>query len=444
MNLDQYKSFNWFLHRRYIIFALLIDFCSLSLLSYYCNFNFVNLFNSYNLLFVFIWISLNYIFGRYTSSNLVKSKLFFKHIKITVLVILISFFIILINLILGNIIFSELFYLLRNLIIYSFLTGISHSIHELIKSSNKKYNWLLVGDAKDKNFIQELLSARNKYEKIDLINIKELEKIENILIYDGILISDKLDISSQELFNQILCIQKYDIQFFRIFEWCKSYLNRIPSKYVNDSSQFKKFIFLRKVRFELFLKRLMDIFFSILILVITSPLILISMLFIYLEDGGSVLYRQSRSGLNGKLIKISKLRTMSIDAEVKGAQWAKKNDFRITKIGKILRKTRIDELPQLISVIKGDMSLIGPRPERPEIERDQLHVLRNYNLRYLFKPGLSGWSQVNYPYGASVKDSDIKLSFDLFYLANFSLLLDLIIFFKTIKLVLNAQGSKPR
>ncbi|MCQ9200688.1 MAG: sugar transferase [Prochlorococcus marinus CUG1437] len=302
----------------------------------------------------------------------------------------------------------------------------------------------MIGDAKDKNFIQELLSARNKYEKIDLINIKELEKIENILIYDGILISDKLDISCQEIFNQILCIKKYDIQYFRVFEWCKSYLNRIPSEYVDDSSQFKKILLLRKVRYELFVKRLMDIFFSILILLITFPLILFSMLFIYLEDGGSVLYRQSRSGLNGKLIKIFKLRTMSIDAEVKGAQWAKKNDYRITKIGKILRKTRIDELPQLISVINGDMSLIGPRPERPEIERDQLHVLRNYNLRYLFKPGLSGWSQVNYPYGASVKDSDIKLSFDLFYLANFSLLLDLIIFFKTIKLVLNAQGSKPR
>ncbi len=444
MKLDQYKSFNWFLHRRYIIFALLIDLISLILLSYYCNFNFINLFNSYNLFFVFIWISLNYILGRYTSSNLVKSKLFFKHIKITVLIILISFFIFLINIILGNIIFSELFYLLRNFIMYSFFTGINHSIHELIKSSNKKYNWLLIGDAKDKNFIQELLSARNKYEKIDLINIKELEKIENILIYDGILISDKLDISSQEIFNQILCIKKYDIQFFRIFEWCKSYLNRIPSKYVNDSSQFKKILLLRKVRFELFVKRLMDIVFSILILLITSPLILFSMLFIYLEDGGSVLYRQSRSGLNGKVIKIFKLRTMYIDAEVKGAQWAKKNDYRITKIGKILRKTRIDELPQLISVINGDMSLIGPRPERPEIERDQLHVLINYNLRYLFKPGLSGWSQVNYPYGASVKDSDIKLSFDLFYLANFSLLLDLIIFFKTIKLVLNAQGSKPR
>tara|TARA_B100001248_G_C27380192_1_gene456510 strand:+ start:341 stop:1249 length:909 start_codon:yes stop_codon:yes gene_type:complete len=302
----------------------------------------------------------------------------------------------------------------------------------------------LIGDAQDKIFLEELLSAKNKYEKIDLINIKELEKIENILIYDGILISDKLDISSQEIVNQILCIQKYDIQLFRIFEWCKSYLNRIPSKYVKDSIQFKRILLKRKVRFELFIKRVMDIVFSILILLITSPLILISMLIIHLEDNGSVLYRQYRSGLNGNLIKIYKLRTMSADAEKQGAQWSKKNDYRVTKIGSLLRKTRIDELPQLTSVIKGDMSLIGPRPERPEIERDQLYVLRNYNLRYLFKPGLSGWSQVNYPYGASVKDSDIKLSFDLFYLANFSLLLDLVIFFKTIKLVLNAQGSKPR
>ena len=225
MDLDQYKSFNWLLHRRYIIFALLIDFSLLFLLSYYSKFNFINLWNIYNLLFICIWISINYIFGRYTSSNLVKSKLFIKHIKITISIVLIAFFVIFINLILGNIVFSELSYILGNFAIFCFFSFVLHSIHELIKSSNKKYNWLLIGDAQDKIFIEELLSAKNKYEKIDLINIKELEKIENILIYDGILISDKLDISSQEIVNKILCIQKYDIQLFRIFEWCKSYLN---------------------------------------------------------------------------------------------------------------------------------------------------------------------------------------------------------------------------
>ena len=122
---------------------------------------------------------------------------------------------------------------------------------------------------------------------------------------------------------------------------------------------------------------------------------------------------------------------MIIDAENNGAQWAKKNDNRITLIGSFLRKSRIDELPQLINVIKGDMSLIGPRPERPEIEEELLKDIPYYNYRNLIKPGLSGWAQVNYPYGASVFDSRKKLSYDIYYITNFSFFLDLLILFPT-------------
>ena len=135
---------------------------------------------------------------------------------------------------------------------------------------------------------------------------------------------------------------------------------------------------------------------------------------------------------------------MYINSEKNGPQWAKTNDKRITKIGKILRKYRIDELPQIINVLKGEMSLIGPRPERPEIEKKLSQVINNYDLKYLAKPGLSGWAQVNYPYGASIDDARIKLSYDLYYLKHFSIFLDLLIFFKTIKLVFNAEGSLPK
>ena len=116
-----------------------------------------------------------------------------------------------------------------------------------------------------------------------------------------------------------------------------------------------------------------------------------------------------------------------------------KNDKRITKIGKIIRKTRIDELPQLISVIKGDMSLIGPRPERPQIEKELEKEICNYKLKHLIKPGITGWAQVNFPYGASLRDSNIKLSFDLYYIANFSFLLDFIIFFMTAFIVFTGR-----
>ena len=133
---------------------------------------------------------------------------------------------------------------------------------------------------------------------------------------------------------------------------------------------------------------------------------------------------------------------MKHNSEKKGAQWAVNNDKRISRVGKILRSTRIDELPQLFSVLKGEMSLIGPRPERPEFDEILNKKIPFYNTRYLIKPGLSGWAQVNYPYGASMEDSNNKLSYDLFYIENFSFFLDFLIFLKTIKLVINAKGSE--
>ena len=181
-----------------------------------------------------------------------------------------------------------------------------------------------------------------------------------------------------------------------------------------------------------------------MILFLSSPIILISSLLIYLEDNGPIFYSQERSGLNKKIIKIYKLRTMYKNAEKKGAQWSTKNDPRITKIGGFLRKTRLDELPQLVTVIKGDMSLIGPRPERPELEKRITKEVPNYDLKFKMIPGLSGWAQVNYPYGASINDTNIKLSYDIFYLFNKSLMVDLLILFKTIRLVFNAKGAIPK
>ena len=135
---------------------------------------------------------------------------------------------------------------------------------------------------------------------------------------------------------------------------------------------------------------------------------------------------------------------MKHQSEKSGPVWASHNDKRITKIGSFLRRTRIDELPQLKSVLFGDMSLIGPRPERPEIEVTLKENIPYYELRKIVKPGLSGWAQVNYPYGASIEDSEIKLSYELFYIRNQSFLLDILIFIKTIKLIINMKGSKPK
>jgi lipopolysaccharide/colanic/teichoic acid biosynthesis glycosyltransferase len=165
---------------------------------------------------------------------------------------------------------------------------------------------------------------------------------------------------------------------------------------------------------------------------------------IKLDDGGPVFYRQVRTGLYGERITILKLRSMAVDAEAQGARWARANDQRITPIGRWLRRLRIDELPQLLSVLRGEMSLIGPRPERPELE-DQLEgAIPHYRMRHWIRPGLSGWAQVCHPYGASIEDSRQKLSYDLYYLRNASFPLDLLIVFKTIRMVFSGKGAEPK
>ena len=135
---------------------------------------------------------------------------------------------------------------------------------------------------------------------------------------------------------------------------------------------------------------------------------------------------------------------MKINAEEAGAQWASKTDPRITSVGRVIRATRVDELPQLFSVLSGDLSLIGPRPERPQIEERLEIDIPNYRIRHWIRPGLSGWAQVCYPYGASIEDSRMKLSYDLYYLRNSNLLLDLLITLKTIRLILSAEGASPK
>ncbi|MDT0593597.1 TIGR03013 family XrtA/PEP-CTERM system glycosyltransferase [Glaciecola petra] len=188
----------------------------------------------------------------------------------------------------------------------------------------------------------------------------------------------------------------------------------------------------------------LNIFLAIFVLFFTWPIMLITALIIYVDDGyrtgASVLYKQQRVGKNGKLFNILKFRSMRPDAEKDGAKWASKNDNRVTSIGAFIRKYRVDELPQLINVLRGEMSFIGPRPERPEFVEQLVEELPYFNQRHNVKPGLAGWAQLNYPYGASVKDSLEKLKFDLYYVKHQSLLLDLLILIRTVEVILFGKG----
>jgi len=189
-------------------------------------------------------------------------------------------------------------------------------------------------------------------------------------------------------------------------------------------------------------KRIFDLLAGTILLSVTWPLMLLVAIAIKLGDGGPVLYKQVRVGQHWKLFSLFKFRSMEIDAEKGGAQWAQKNDSRITRVGAFIRKTRLDELPQLFNVLRGDMSFVGPRPERPEFVTRLSEKIPYFAERHRVKPGITGWAQVCYPYGASEKDSLEKLQFDMYYIKNYSLFLDLVIILQTAHEIVWGRGGR--
>lgn len=195
----------------------------------------------------------------------------------------------------------------------------------------------------------------------------------------------------------------------------------------------------KEIGFYSKIRRVIDFIISLLSLVIVIPIILITSIFIMLESPGNPFYVQSRMGFMGKEFNLIKLRSMRTDAEKNGAQWADKNDSRITKVGRFIRKTRIDELPQIFNVLKGDMSIIGPRPERQIFVEEFVKYIPDFPKRLEVKPGLTGWAQVNGGYEILPEE---KLKLDLYYINNKSLILDILIILKTIQIVLTGEGAR--
>jgi sugar transferase (PEP-CTERM system associated) len=189
-------------------------------------------------------------------------------------------------------------------------------------------------------------------------------------------------------------------------------------------------------------KRMFDVLASLLLLAFTAPIIGLFALLVKLDSKGPAFFRQTRVGLFGQPFDVIKLRSMRVDAEANGAQWATQNDPRVTRIGNFIRKVRIDELPQTWSVLKGEMSFVGPRPERPQFVSDLEEQLTYYAERHMVKPGITGWAQVNYPYGASIEDSRHKLEYDLYYVKNYSPFLDILIILQTLRVVLWHEGAR--
>ena len=228
-------------------------------------------------------------------------------------------------------------------------------------------------------------------------------------------------------------------------EEATSWLEKISGKIEVDNLYPSWLIFgqgFRRSPTFMLVRRLLSIVISLIGLVLALPLIPLIMLAIRLDSKGPVFYTQTRVGKGGRHFKVVKFRTMRLDAEAGGPQWAGDNDPRVTRIGKFLRSSRLDEIPQLWCVLKGDMAFVGPRPERPEFIEMLSKEIPYYGVRHMVRPGVTGWAQVRYKYGATVQDSREKLQYDLFYIKNASIGLDMLIMFQTVKTVLLRRGAQ--
>ena len=396
------------------------------------------------IIFILLWIFISYLRGRYSQIKIRNSLndfilKFRELIIVSIILSLTLFFLKIINI--------DLYLYSKNLpYIFSIFISLAFLNEILI---NKIINLIIPFKLEkifilgSKNDLDQMKSILSYYDYKNKIHFEAIEAN-----YDLREIPAKLIISrDNELSNESKLLKhflKNGVQVFTKYSWFEFELNCLPVDLLDSEEIFYSKNFFNKKDFEFKVKRVGDIFVSLILIVLSSPIILISGLLIWLTDQGPIFYKQQREGLFREELNVYKLRTMVVNAEVNGPQWAAKNDRRITLIGNILRKTRIDELPQLISVFKGEMSLIGPRPERPAFNNLLAKEIPHYNLRHIIKPGLSGWAQVNYPYGSSYKDSKNKLSYDLFYISNYSIFLDFLILFKTMRTVFSAKGSVPK
>lgn len=308
-----------------------------------------------------------------------------------------------------------------------------------IKMTFKRIKTTVYGSGEMKRRVLSSLVRKKEYE---FVNIDGLENIEQFVKENRIsyMILAKLHLSEEEI-DRILKIRMNGVEVKSYFDYMQEQTYKIDVELINNEWLLYGYGFkILHSPIQNRIKRIFDIAMAVVIGIMTAPIMLISAIIVRLESPGPVIYSQTRVGEHNVEFNVHKFRSMRNDAEKDGAKWAMKNDPRVTKFGNFMRKTRIDELPQLWNVIKGEMSFIGPRPERMVFIKDLEKLIPYYNLRHLVKPGLTGWAQVMYPYGASVEDAKRKLEYDLYYIKHHSISLDIAIMFMTLKTVVFGKG----
>ena len=320
------------------------------------------------------------------------------------------------------------------------LVGEISNIDGLVKALNTSDpNYKIVGFINSEASTPESVKFKGlkEYQAKDFLNVIEKERISEVLVA-----SFNSEAIIAEVYHDLMMLLE---RGFKIREYTQVYeelLHRVPIQFVGKDF-YKYFPFSRsnENKLYIFFQRAFDIFLAIIGLtigILILPFILIGNM---IANKGPLLYIQERIGRNGKPFKIIKLRTMVVNAEKDGVKWAKKDDKRITKFGKFLRKSRLDEIPQFYNVLKGDMSVIGPRPERPFFVNELARIIPFYETRHIIKPGLTGWAQVKTRYGSSIDDSLTKLQYDLYYIKHRSVFLDFNIAIKTLSTILYYRGQ---
>lgn len=293
---------------------------------------------------------------------------------------------------------------------------------------------ILVGNSKYLVELEKIIMANPQIGLTVIDQFDDTSKItpEMIHMENLIIILDKNIDESEE---NILKYYKKGVKILDTAKAYEKYLFKIPVEYI-DMDFVVNNINIKKDLIYTYIVFITDKIFALLILILTSPLLAISILCIYLNDKGPILYTQNRVGINGRIFKLYKLRSMNINAEINGAKWSTgSNDSRITPVGKVIRKLHIDEIPQMINILKGDLSLVGPRPERPEFVTPLENTIPHYKLRHIIRPGFTGWAQIKYRYANTVEDSKEKFEYDLYYIKNRNIFLDFGIILRTIQII---------
>ena len=345
--------------------------------------------------------------------------------------------------------FSKIFTFYEGIILFGIITIFQIAFRYIvIMAVVEKERVVFVGENDYTEDLLESVKKDGQYVFVTSLNNtdmkalgKEILELYNTKKFDVLVdFTDKL-LRDPKITEKLLQYKLEGLQYYNYLEFYETYENKLPISHLSPKW------FLENTGFEIYhnnfnlkAKRLLDLLFALLIGIFAAPVIVLAAIIVKLESKGPVFFIQERIGEGNKKFNIVKFRSMTTDAEKDGPQWASKNDNRVTKFGKIMRATRIDELPQLWNVLRGEMSFVGPRPEREFFIQQLEKEIPYYNLRHTVTPGLTGWAQVMYPYGASVEDAYRKLQYDLYYIKHHSIPFDVKVLLKTVTIVIFGKG----